>query len=471
MTLTPLDEAHLDALAALLPEKTIGAVPEPYLSEPRGRFQGHSTALARPGTVEEVAEILRYCNEHRIGVIPYGGGTGLVGGQVGADDGTLLLSLERMRAVREIDPDDNAMIVEAGAILTEVHAAAEGAERLFPLTLASQGSARIGGLLGTNAGGVQVLRYGNARELCLGVEAVLADGRILHGLKRLRKDNTGYDLRNLLVGSEGTLGVITAATLRLFPQPVETQAAMVEVEGPRAALALLGRLRRAAGETLSAFELIGGEGLRFLDAVMPDTPIPFAERPDWSVLCELSGGEGAGLSARLETALMAAIEAGEARDALIAQNESQRAAFWAMREGIPEANRLIGAIASHDISVPISKIPDFIEDCGAALAGQDPTLRINCFGHVGDGNLHYNLYPPEGRNKADYTNRREAFSETVHEMADRFGGSISAEHGIGRLKVEALERFGDPVKLAAMRQIKAALDPNGILNPGAVLRP
>ncbi|MEM9778921.1 MAG: FAD-binding oxidoreductase, partial [Pseudomonadota bacterium] len=396
MPLTDVTPDLVQALSGVVPPEVLSPPDAAHLTEPRGRWQGASTVLLRPRNAAEVSSILRFASAHRIGVVPYAGGTGLVGGQVEERRPTVLLSVERMAAVRDVQGQDNVMVVEAGVILADAQAAAKAADRLFPLSLASEGSARIGGLLGTNAGGVQVLRYGNMRDLCLGVEAVLPDGSVVHGLKRLRKDNTGYDLRNLLVGSEGTLGVITAACLRLFPRPVEVGTAMVAVPSPAAALALLDAMRDRLGETLSAFELIHGQGLGFLAETLPDTPQPFATRPKWSVLIEATGGAGAQLEGRLQAGLEQALEQDMIEDALVAQNTQQAARFWAVREQIPSANRLIGAVASHDISVPVSVIPEFITRAEALLGARAPTVRINAFGHLGDGNLHYNLFPPPG---------------------------------------------------------------------------
>ncbi|MFN3824589.1 MAG: FAD-binding oxidoreductase [Pseudorhodobacter sp.] len=457
-------------LGAALPHGTIRA-PEPRdLDEPRGRYHGQAAAVVRPATVEEVATVIRACAAARVGVIPMGGGTGLVGGQV-MEEGPLpiLLSLERMRAIRAVHPDENVLIVEAGATLAEVQAAAEGVGRLFPLSLASEGTARIGGNLATNAGGVNVLRYGNARDLCLGLEAVLPDGTIWHGLKRLRKDNTGYDLRNLLIGAEGTLGVITAAALKLVPRPAAEGTAFFVVESPASALSLLSLTQGRLGGLVSAFELIGGTGLDFLAEKLPEVRQPFATRPDWMVLVDLGLPEGLDPEAALADLFGTALEAGLVTDGVIAQSEAQRAAFWAVRETIPEANRRIGSISSHDISLPLGMVADFITEAGPALAALG-NLRINCFGHLGDGNLHYNVFPVAGETRAQNDGARAAIKAMVHDLVHARGGSVSAEHGIGRLKVEDLERYGDPAKLAAMRAIKAALDPSGIMNPGAVLR-
>ncbi|MDE3237815.1 MAG: FAD-binding oxidoreductase [Paracoccaceae bacterium] len=442
-----------------------------YLEEPRGRFFGHAGALVAPRSAEEVAAIVRLCADARVGIVPWGGGTGLVGGQIIAEGAPapVILSLERMAAVRAVYPEENVMIAEAGAVLADVHDAAEAAGRLFPLTLASQGSCRIGGNLATNAGGVNVLRYGNARELCLGIEAVLADGTIWHGLKRLRKDNTGYDLRDLIVGSEGTLGIITAAALKLFPRPAIEGAALMAVESPAAALKLLALARDRLGEGVSAFELMHRMGFDFLTEAIPEMRQPFETPPEWTVLIDLGLPRGQDVTAALEAIFEAGAEAGLVSDGVIAQSEAQRADFWALRERIPEANRKIGAISSHDISLPLSEVPAFIDRMGARLAAADD-WRVNCFGHLGDGNLHYNVFPAKGRSRADYEARRGEVKRMIHDMVHEMGGSVSAEHGIGRLKVEDLERYGDPAKLAAMRAVKAALDPLGILNPGAVLR-
>ena len=354
-------------------------------------------------------------------------------------------------------------------VLADVHAHASAAGRIFPLTLASEGSARIGGNLATNAGGVHVLRYGNARDLCLGLEAVLADGSVLNGLKRLRKDNTGYDLKNLLIGSEGTLGIITAASLKLLPIPAAEGTALLVVDGPDAALKLLALAQARLGGLISAFELIGRAGLDFLAETLPEVRQPFPTPPDWMVLVELGLTAGLDPQAALEGLFEAGAAAGLVLDGLIAASEAQRQAFWRIREMIPEANRRIGAVSSHDISLPLGEVAGFIANCGPAIGALGP-FRINCFGHLGDGNLHYNVFPPKGGNRADWEAQRDAIKTLVHDRVHALGGSVSAEHGIGRLKVGDLERYGDPAKLVAMRAIKAALDPAGILNPGAVLR-
>lgn len=478
--LNPCDTAFLSALEPRLPPGTLRPVQDRYLTEPRGRYRGQAGAVACPAATEEVSTILAAANAARVGVVPYGGGTGLVGGQVmPAGPAPLILSLERMNRLRAVDPAGNVLLVEAGCILADAQRAAEGAGRLFPLSLGSEGSARIGGLLGTNAGGTGVLRWGNMRDLTLGLEVVLADGAVLHGLKRLRKNNLGYDLRHLMIGAEGTLGVITAAALRMVPRPARTGAALMTVPTPAAALDLLALAQAQLGEGVSAFELIGGQGPRFVAEVLPQVRHPLSlapdrmapdwPTPDWMVLIDLGLGPALDPAQALEDLFAAALEAGLAQDGVIAQSEGQRADFWRLREAIPEANRLIGAVASHDVSLPLADLPAFLARADAALAALGD-MRINCFGHVGDGNLHYNVFPARGRDRAEYEPLRPRIIETVHDLVHEFGGSVSAEHGVGRLKTGDLERYGDPVALSVMRRLKATLDPQGILNPGAVLR-
>jgi FAD/FMN-containing dehydrogenase len=467
--LNPCDDAFVARLRADMPDGTLAQADAGHLTEPRGRWRGHAGAVALPRSTGEVASIIRACSAARVGIVPWGGGTGLVGGQIMPDGpAPLLLSLERMTALRGVYPAENALVVEAGMILADVQAEAAKIGRLFPLSLASEGSCRIGGNLAANAGGTAVLRYGNARDLCLGLEAVLPDGSIFNGLKRLRKDNAGYDLRHLLIGSEGTLGVITAASLRLYPIPAASVVAMLAVPSPAAALDLLGMAEARLGGMVSTFELINRMGFDFLAETLPDLRAPFDPVPEWLVLIEL------GLPATLEPEpTMAALyaegaEAGLVSDGVIATSSAQAASLWHLREMIPEANRRIGAVSSHDISLPLSEIPGFIAEAPAALQplGQ---FRINCFGHLGDGNLHWNVFPARGGARKDHDGVRDRVKESVHDMVHARGGSVAAEHGVGRLKVADLQRYGDPGKLAAMRAIKAALDPHGIMNPGAVL--
>ncbi len=470
MSLNPADSTFENRLSALLPDDTLRPVEGRYLEEPRAKFHGQAGLLALPRSAQDVAILIREAQAARVGVVPYGGGTGLVGGQVSLDGpAPLVLSLERMNAVRGVYAQENVIVVEAGVILADVQAAAEGAGRLFPLSLAAEGTARIGGNLSTNAGGTGVLRYGNARDLCLGIEAVLPTGEILNGLTRLRKNNTGYDLRHLLVGAEGTLGVITAAALKMFARPAERGTAMLVVKDPAAALSLLSLARDQLGEMVSAFELIDGQGFHFLIEVLPEVRQPFATPPRWSVLIELGVSGGLDAGAALETLFSAALEAGLVSDGIIAQSTAQADDFWRVRETIPEANRLIGPVSSHDVSLPLGALPDFITE-GHRRIAEACDCRINCFGHVGDGNLHYNAFPARGKTRADYEGQGPVIQRLVHDLVHDMGGSVSAEHGIGRMKVDDLERYGDPAKLAAMRAIKAALDPAGVMNPGAVLR-
>lgn len=457
-------------LKFLLPADRFRDADDQYLKEPRGRYSGQKSLVALPRSAAEVSALVMACAKARVGIVPFGGGTGLVGGQV-AEDGPkpLILSLEKMNAVREVYAEENVLIAEAGVILADVQAAADAQNRLFPLSLAAEGSARIGGNLATNAGGTSVLRYGNTRDLCLGLEAVMPSGEILNGLSRLRKNNTGYDLRHLLIGSEGTLGIITAAALKLSPKPAKIGTAMLVVESPKAALSLLSLARDQLGEMVSGFELMHKQGIDFITQYMPDIRQPFDTAPEWTVLIEVGLPAAMDPQSALETLFEEGMEAGLVSDGVIAQSQAQSDAFWTVRESIPEANRRVGSISSHDISVPLGALAGFIEEANQRIE-KIGDFRINCFGHVGDGNLHYNVFPQEGRTRSEHVNVREEIKRTVHDLTHELGGSVSAEHGVGRLKVDDLERYGDPTKLSAMRAIKTALDPFGIMNPGAVLR-
>ena len=470
--LNSADSAFLDHLAASLPQGTLRA-PEPRdLTEPRGRLFGMAGAVARPANTQEAAQIISACARAKVGVVPIAGGTGLVGGQImpqGAGPLPLLISLERMKALRAAYDGENCIIVEAGMVLADVQAQAQALGKLFPLSLASEGSCQIGGNLAANAGGTGVLRYGNARDLVLGLEAVLPDGTVLNGLKRLRKDNTGYDLRHLLIGSEGTLGLITAAALRLYPAPAMVGTALLTVPSPAAALALLALAESRLAGMISAFELIGQTGLDFLAAEMPEVSQPLAAPQGWLVLVEIGLPAGFGPAApHLEALFEAAHHQGLTEDGVFAASAAQRAGLWRIRESIPLANRRVGAISSHDIALPLSEVPSFITRADAALRALGD-MRINCFGHLGDGNLHYNVFPANGRKAGDYQAQRGDIKAVVHDLVHQMGGSVSAEHGLGRIKTDDLLRYGDAGKIAAMRAIKAALDPNGIMNPGAVL--
>lgn len=468
--LNPVNDDVVARLAGCLPAHAMRPSDPHYSDDPRGRVVGQVGGVVAPHSVEEVAEVIRFANRERIGVVPYGGGTGLVRGQVAPDGpAPLILSLERMTKIRAIYPQESVLVAEAGAVLATVQDAAEEVGLLFPLSYGAEGSARIGGALSVNSGGLNVLRYGTARELCLGLEAVLPDGSIWNGLKRLRKDNTGYDLRDLLMGAEGTLGVITAAVLRLYPRPARHATAMIAVADPHAALTLYGRLQEASGGTISAFEILSGAGLSFLEEEGFEHRAPFDEIPEWSILIELGTPEAIDPEAVVLSFFETALEEGLAYDGVIAQSETQSEALWRIREEIPLANKAVGAVGSHDISLPLSTIPEFMAATEAALGALGP-LRINAFGHLGDGNLHYNIFPPRGEPAPEWRHLEPQVTRIVYDAVAERGGSFSAEHGVGRLKVSELERYGDATKLAAMRAIKTALDPNGIMNPGAVLR-
>ena len=466
--LNPVSDAFVQALQKKLPLAVFGADPTGYRQDPRKIIVGRARVVLRPGSTDEVATIVRAANAARVGVIPYGGGTGLVGGQLSPDvPEPLVLALDRMNRIRAVHSRENVLVAEAGAPLRTVQTAAEAADRLYPLSLASEGSARIGGTLSTNAGGVQVLRYGSARDLCLGLEAVLPDGSVHHGLKRLRKDNTGYDLRNLLIGAEGTLGVITAAALRLFPRPGDIATAYLAVTDPAAALGLLALAGARLGAGLTAFELIHRQGLDFMDETGIAFRDPLTDRPDWAVLVEVALPQGRAAEDAMTGLYSAGHAAGLVTDGIIASAHAQRDALWQLRENIPEANRRVGAVASHDIALPLSVIPNFIARA-QAVAAKIGAFRVNCFGHLGDGNLHYNIFPPPGTLRDPLRDTGTQFTRALHDLVDAMGGSFSAEHGVGRVKVDDLARYGDPAKLAAMRAIKSALDPHGIMNPGAI---
>jgi FAD/FMN-containing dehydrogenase len=441
-----------------------------YLTEPRDRYHGRAAAVLRPGTVEEVQNILALAHRTLTGIVPQGGNTGLVGGQVPCGRGDeIVLSLERLDRIRNVDPVDDTVTVEAGVTLLRVQEAARKAGRLFPLSLASQGSCRIGGNLATNAGGVSVIAHGNARDLCLGLEVVLADGRLWNGLKRLRKDNAGYDLKHLFVGSEGTLGIITAAVMRLVPEPAATSTAWIAVAEPAAALRLLTLARRASGNLVTAVELVPRIGVEFT-LRHGGTRDPFAEPHPWYVLLELAGaGEASALSAVMEAILAEAMEEGLVRDAVIAASEAQRASLWRIREALSEVQRREGGSIKHDVSVPVSRTPRFIAAASAAVIALIPGARVVAFGHVGDGNIHFNVSQPVGADTAAFLARWDEVNRAVHAIVRDLEGSISAEHGIGQMKRELLAEVKSPVEIELMRGLKRLLDPRGILNPGKLL--
>jgi FAD/FMN-containing dehydrogenase len=441
----------------------------PHLVENRDKFHGLSRLVLKPKTVEEVSTILKLATETGTPVVPQGGNTGLVGGQIPDLTGSsIILSLTRMNRIREIDPVGNTITVEAGVILKSVQESAEEVDRLFPLSLGSEGSAVIGGLLSANAGGTAVLAYGNMRELCLGLEVVLPDGQVMHGLKKLRKDNTGYDLRDLFIGAEGTLGVITAAVLKLFPRPAGRSVAFVGTQSPDMALKLLSRAKSAGN--LTGFELMARIGIEFTVRHTEGGRDPLDAPHAWYVLVEFTSAQSdEEANTRMEAFLVGALENGEADDAVVAQSGAQADAFWRLREEMSWAQKPEGGSIKHDISVPIAAIPNFLREADAAVSALIPDVRFCTFGHMGDGNLHYNISQPVGMDKQAYLARWDEVNALVHDLVGKHDGSISAEHGIGQLKRGELQRFKDPVALMLMRKIKAAIDPGNIMNPGKVL--
>jgi FAD/FMN-containing dehydrogenase len=438
------------------------------LVEPRGLYRGKALALVRPGGTDEVARVVAICNETRVGVVPQGGNTGLVGGQTPDASGEeIILSTQRLRAIREVDLDGDVMICEAGVTLAEAQAAALDADRLFPLSLASEGACTIGGNVSTNAGGVTVIAYGNTRDLVTGVEVVLADGRIVNALSKLRKDNTGYDVKGLFVGAEGTLGIVTAASLRLFPNPRSRATAFVGLSSPDDALSLLRSARSRLG-AVTSFELIGRNAYELtLKHGLARKPLQQAH--DWYVLIEASSPAPSGLDETLAEALQAALDEGMIGDASIASSLEQRADFWRLRESIPEAQVKEGGSIKHDVSVEVGAVPALIREATPAVEAFLPGARVVAFGHLGDGNIHFNVSQPVGADKQAFLERWHAMNEIVHGVVARLGGSYSAEHGVGQLKRELLARWKDPGALSIMRAIKAVLDPKGIMNPGKVL--
>ena len=440
-----------------------------YIEEPRKRFHQPAVAVASPQNIDQLQALVRWANENCVPIIPQGGNTGLVGAQVPLLGTEVIVSLKKLKAVRDVQVEAGNMTVEAGLTLLEAQETAEEAGALLPLSIASQGSAQIGGVLSSNAGGVQVLAYGNARELCLGVEAVLADGRLYQGLNALRKDNTGYDLRNLLIGAEGTLGIITAATLKLYPRPDGYETALVSIASPREALTLLAQIRERAGTSLTAFELMPRIGFDIqLKHKMLDHD-PAAGHSPWYALVEISRPKGAQAGV-LEEGLEAAHEAGIIGDATtVAQSEADRTMMWTLREQMSECQSREGGSIKHDVSVPVAAVPDLLEQGCAAVAKIDPNIRPVPFGHMGDGNIHFNLSQPEGADQKAFMAGAAPVHDAIYEVVLKLGGSISAEHGIGQLKTDLLNQVKDPVALDMMRSIKKALDPNGILNPGKML--
>ena len=463
-------DALITGLVGLLGERNVLVEPDdvaPFCTDWRGRYSGTAVCVILPGSTEEVAAAVSACTSAGVAIVPQGGNTGLCGGATPLG-GEVVVCLRRMNRIRAVDADNNSITVEAGCTLHAVQEAATAAGRLFPLSLAAEGSATIGGNLSTNAGGVQVLRYGNARELTLGLEVVLADGRIWNGLRALRKDNTGYDLKHLFIGAEGSLGLITAATLKLFPRPHIHATAWAAVPDPAAAVSLLGRLRDAAGDNVTAFEIVGRPALDLVLKHIPGARDPLDGQPAWQLLIELSGARD-DLPVALEQALQEAAEAGVIDDAVVAASEAQTAALWALRENVSEAQKIEGVSIKHDVAVPVSRIAEFIERADAAVQAAFPEVRIVCFGHIGDGNLHYNQSKPDAESNAAFIARTEAVNCIVHDLVHELGGSISAEHGLGQLKREEVLRYKSATEMGLMRAVKQALDPHGLMNPGKVL--
>jgi FAD/FMN-containing dehydrogenase len=443
----------------------------PFLVDHRRLFQGAALAVVQPASTAEVSRLLAWCNGAGVDVVPQGGNTGYCGGATPDESGRqVVLSLRRMNRIRSVDAANFSLVAEAGCTLAAVQASAANVQRLFPLSLGSEGSCQIGGNLATNAGGTAVLRYGMMRDLALGIEVVLADGSVISTLSPLRKDNTGYDLKGLMIGSEGTLGVITAACLKLFPQPRSVATAWISVPDPRTAIALLGWLRAASADRVASCELIPQSALDLVLEHVPGTRSPGTAASPWFLLVELTSSGDDDLDPLLEQALAGAIESGLAIDAALARSGEQRDNFWRLRESVPEAQRRAGGSLKHDISVAVAAVPELIER-GARLAAElVPEGFLVAYGHAGDGNLHFNVNQRLGTDAAAFRSREPVLQRAIHDLVAGMGGSFSAEHGIGQLKVGELERYAQPTELAAMRAIKQALDPNGILNPGKVLR-
>ncbi|MGE5094199.1 MAG: FAD-binding oxidoreductase [Betaproteobacteria bacterium] len=443
----------------------------PYEVDWRDYFRGHAAVVVKPASTEEVSQVVSLLAKARVAIVPQGGNTSLCGGGIPDDSGRqVIVNLSRMNRIRAIDPQNNTMTVEAGCVLANVQQAAAEHGRLFPLSLAAEGSCEIGGNLSTNAGGTGVLRYGNTRDLVLGLEVVLPDGRIWNGLRGLRKDNTGYDLKHLFIGAEGTLGLITAAVLKLFPRPRAQATALVAVETPAAAVALLSSLRERCGERITGFELISRLCLDLVFRHIPGSRDPFAQVHPWYVLVELSDStEGQALGTLLEESLGAIVEDGAILDAVVATSQAQRQALWKLREDVPEAQKLDGVSIKHDVSVPVSRVPELIERAGSALMARFPQVRIVAFGHVGDGNIHYNCSTGDPAEAKAFFRHSEEVNHIVYDVVSALGGSISAEHGLGQLKREEIKRYKSDLELDLMRAIKRTLDPGGIMNPGKVL--
>ncbi len=445
---------------------------EPFVRDFRRLYLGCTPLVLLPSRTDEVARILKICDREQVAIVPHGGNTSYCGGATPDESGTqLVLSMRRLNRVRQVDAENYSMIIEAGCTLAAAQAAAQAADRLFPLSLGSEGSAQIGGNLSTNAGGTAVLRYGMMRDLVLGLEVVLADGRILSALHALRKDNTGYDVKSLFIGAEGTLGVITAACLKLFPAPADTATALVGIDSPQAALELLLRLRGAAGDQVTSFELMPRRAVSLTVQYVDGVADPLALEAAWYVLVELTSPNPAqGLSALLAEQLAQAAAAGAIRDALVASSGPQADAMWKLRESVPAAQTRHGASLKHDVSVPISALPRLVAEGSHLVERLVPEGEVIAYGHVGDGNLHFNVSQRSGSDQAAFLARKAALEEAMFDLVESLGGSFSAEHGIGRLRAAQLARRADPVELSLMQTLKRALDPKGIMNPGKVLQ-
>ena len=469
-----IDPALLDRLRAIVgPSGHIDdpADMEPYVAEWRGRYRGATPLVLRPATTQELSDVMRTCAEAGVPVVPQGGNTGLVGGSIpSADNSEVLISLSRMNKIREMDPLNYTVTVEAGCVLQTLQQAAADVDRLFPLSLGAEGTCQIGGNISANAGGTMTLRYGNTRDLVLGLEVVLPDGQIWNGMRRLRKNNTGYDLKHLFIGAEGTLGFITAAVLKLFPRPKQVETGFLAVRDPDAAIELLASLRSASGDSLSAFELMPRIALDFALKHVAGTIDPLSEPFPWYVLLELSTGTGGdAFRETIEAALGEAMEAGLVQDATLASSEAQAKQLWFIREAIVEAQKYEGGSIKHDISIPVSCVGSFIAQATEAVERTIPGARPVPFGHVGDGNIHFNVNQPVDADTEAYLAQWDTLNEVVHDIVLSMDGSISAEHGIGTFKREELQRVKSPVELDLMRRIKATLDPQGLMNPGKVL--
>ncbi|MDX2224943.1 MAG: FAD-binding oxidoreductase [Rhodospirillaceae bacterium] len=470
----PLDQSFQDRISAIVGAAGVIADPAamaPYLHEERGLYHGKAALVLRPKTTAEVAAIVRACAAAEVPIVPQGGNTGLCGGAAPHEDASeVILSLGRMNAVRALDPVNFTITVEAGCILADIQRAAADAECLFPLSLAAEGSCQIGGNLSTNAGGINVLRYGNARDLVLGLEVVLPDGRVWNGLRALGKDNTGYALRHLFVGAEGTLGIITAAVLKLFPAPREKATALCALTDLEGGARLLSAARALSGDAVTAFELIPRIGIEMCARHIAGAADPFGQPHPWYALIEFSTSRpDANIRAGFDRLLESAFEQGIIADAVIAESVEQAKKLWKLREALPEAQKHEGGSIKHDVSVPVSRVPEFIRDAMAAVERSFPGVRCVPFGHFGDGNIHFNVSQPVGADKAAYLAQWTEMNRVVHDIVASMNGSISAEHGIGRLKVEEMKHYKDPVELDLMRRLKHALDPTGLMNPGKVV--